>query len=311
VHLADKSPISWKADYRSEILNSLEQIGEIARKVSATAILDGGDFFHVKSAARTSHALITQVATLHSNYPCPVYAIEGNHDIVYSDLDSVERQPIGVLFSTKVFRQLRDKTFTNGDVSVRVVGLPYDTSSNLTERFREIKRGKETYLVVVAHALASYEPSSGIDELFGEPVASYDDLIYPGGPDVACFGHWHKDQGVVKIQNCTFVNQGSISRGSLTQENVDRMPQVAVIRFGKRVEVRLVSLHVADPDIVFDFAKREKKEMERDAIEQFVNRLKITASDDASVSVEDCIASLDFARDVRDAAVEYLERARA
>lgn len=86
VHASDRSPISWKGDYPAEIWSCLEQIGEVAREARALAVLDGGDYFHTKAASRNSHDLVRRTAVLHRDYPCPVYAIVGNHDITYNNL---------------------------------------------------------------------------------------------------------------------------------------------------------------------------------------------------------------------------------
>lgn len=286
------------------------QIGRIAKKVSATAVLDGGDFFHLKAASRTSHALVAQAALAHSAYPCPIFAIEGNHDIAFNNLESLERQPLGVLFTTGVFQQLRDRVFIEGRLKVRIVGLPYETSDPLS-RFKKIERGDEDYLVIMAHVLASEVVSSKIDSFFREPVLSYEDLVYDGGPDVVLFGHWHRDQGVTRIDNRVFVNQGSVCRGALNLDSLDRVPQVAVLKFGETVSIELEPLEVAPASEVFDLERRLKVEVERSAIEQFVDKLQeATLGSEESGNVESYVTSLDFAKDVRDAALNYLDRAR-
>src|SRR4051812_10569909 len=96
-HVADKSPASWKGDYPAEIWSNLEQIGQLAKTRDATAVLDGGDYFHIKTARRTSHGAIFRTAELHKGYPCPVFCVEGNHDLEHNNLASIEHQPLGVL----------------------------------------------------------------------------------------------------------------------------------------------------------------------------------------------------------------------
>jgi DNA repair exonuclease SbcCD nuclease subunit len=96
-HVSDRSPASWKGDYPSEIWSNLDQIGQLALKHGAAAVLDGGDFFHVKAASKNPHALVAKSAQIHRSYPCPTFCVEGNHDISYNNLETLERQPLGVL----------------------------------------------------------------------------------------------------------------------------------------------------------------------------------------------------------------------
>ena len=309
VHATEKAPASWKGDYLAELQSSLAQIGTIAK--GAVAVLDGGDFFHIKAATRNSHALVAQMAAIHAAYPCPVYFVEGNHDLAYNNLDSVERQPLGVLFAAGVFKQLRDQVFEANGLKVRVVGVPYEPDMELQTLRAIRKQPGDDFLIVIVHAFASENPSAMQEEFFGESVFKYADLISSDGPDVWAFGHWHQDQGVTQIGNTTFVNQGSVSRGALIKENLSRVPKVAVIEVTKAgVKVELIALQVAPATEVFDLDAKTRVESERKDIENFVARLKENALQDPATVIESSVASLDFASDVRAAALHYLELAR-
>ena len=61
-HVADKSPSSWKGDYPAEIWSNIEQIGKLASEHQVKAVLDGGDYFHVKAPSRNSHASVIKTA---------------------------------------------------------------------------------------------------------------------------------------------------------------------------------------------------------------------------------------------------------
>lgn len=185
LHLADKSPSSRKDNWTLTCLNKIVQVGEIAREVEADAVLDGGDFFHVKAPSRNSHRIVRRVADIHKAYPCPVYANVGNHDCSSGDIRNLPKQPLGVLFSTGVFERLYDEhelLLERDGVSVRVVGVPYHGTSYDMERFA-VEKGDEDWLVVIAHVLASEQGGTMFE---GEDIVKYSDLEGLDA-DVFCF----------------------------------------------------------------------------------------------------------------------------
>ena len=312
VHVSDRSPASWKGDYPAEIWSNLAQVGELAREHEAIAVLDGGDFFHVKAATRNPHALVERTARIHADYPCETWSIEGNHDLAYNNLDSVGKQPIGVLYATGVFKHLREHLFEADGLRVRVVGMPYSPFRTLADLRAVQKQPGDTHLICLVHQLAGADPPPDVEDFFNEPVFRYEDLLSDGGPDIWCFGHWHKDQGIVEMDGKLFVNQGALSRGSLVRENIERTPKAALLEVTlSGVRVLPLPMRVAPPEDVYDFDRKERAERETVEIDQFITKLQANASFSPEESIEANLASLDFATDVRDLALEYLERARA
>jgi hypothetical protein len=127
-----------------------------------------------------------------------------------------------------------------------------------------------------------------------------------------CFGHWHKDQGIVELGGKQFVNQGALSRGALVNENLTRTPKTALIEATPSgLVITSIPLVVAPADEVFDLERKERHEQERRNIDDFVQRLQTDAAFDPSASIEANVQGLSFAADVKQMALEYLERARA
>ncbi len=106
-------------------------------------------------------------ATVHAAYPCETWCIEGNHDIKHNNLDTLEEQPLGVLFESGIFKHLRDTVFEDGPLKVRVVGVPYSPFRTL-EELRSITKGSEDYLVAIVHSLAGKSPPAHVEGFFGE-----------------------------------------------------------------------------------------------------------------------------------------------
>jgi len=313
-HLADLNPGFRKDDYRASILKKLEWQGDIARKFGASAVLRGGDFFHVKAANKTTYATTSMAAEIHRHYSCPTYAMAGNHDMSNNDPASIHRQPLGVLLKSGVFRLLRDESFVDGTMSVRVVGVEYTTdlaAEGLAEIVR--KRPGDTYTVAFVHALASMAPPERIQSFFNENIFDYRDLIFEGCPDVYIFGHYHKDQGIVEHMGVKFVNLGAISRGALTFENLDRKPKVSLIKAdscGITVEEHIVPHE--DSSKVFDLELKKKIDNERRSLSEFITQLQENRDLVSEASVDLRKKELDkFPQDVRDLAIELIEAAEA
>lgn len=334
VHVSDNPPVSRTDDWNETLMGKLTQVGEIAREVGAAAVLDGGDFFHVKSPGRNAHRTIQRVAQVHNGYPCPVYGNIGNHDCKYGDYEHLPEQPLGVLFETGVFKRCYDefevyfaKQFgemkakaypfvagaggwqgpnpfalrqPDGPI-VRVVGIPYHGTEYDWDRFTRIKKGDEDYLVVMAHVLASKEGGSMFE---GEDIIQYA-ALKDLDPDVWCFGHWHKNQGVTEIAKGKWVvNIGSLSRGALSQDEVARIPAVAVLKFDALgVEIEQRPLKVAPPEEVFDLVGRTRREAKDMTMGAFVDSIKETLSEDARKPVEDTIRDMSLPSEVKERAL--------
>lgn len=311
VHLSDLTPRSRKDNWTETTLGKLTQVGDLARDLKAAAVLDGGDFFDLKSPSRNSHSLVRQAIEVHRAYPCPVYANVGNHDCVYGDYTFLPQQPLGVMYESGAFRRCYDDheaVFTDGATKVRVVGVPYHGTTYDLERFRRIKKGDENYLVVIAHVLASKDGGTLFES---EDVIKYADLDGFDG-DVFCFGHWHKDQGIVETPGGkTIVNIGSLTRGSLSQDDITRIPSVARLDFSPEgIEATKIPLRSAPASEVFDFATRDQLELRSSMIEEFVDHLQAVLAPSAQRSLRDAIRNLPGVPDeVKEQAVLYVERA--
>lgn len=314
VHMADASPQSRTDNWPDTIINKLAQVGEIARGVNADAVIDGGDFFHVKSPTRNSHEVVRRVTEVHSRYPCPVYANVGNHDVKYGSIEFLNESPLAVLFETNVFRRLYDTheaLFTSDDgTTVRVVGVPYHGTKYDLNKFTSIVKGNETFLIVVAHCLASPKGGTMFE---AEDIIGYSQLTNLD-PDVWCFGHWHKDQGVTEIANGKWVvNVGSLSRGSISQDDVGRIPSCVVMRASIiGMEIEQVMLKVGKPADVFDIGAKERSTNRKVAMDIIVDQLKSNLTMRDSGSVLDVVRGANNVPDeVKERTIDYLERAGA
>lgn len=314
-HLADLNPGYRKDVYRDAIFRKLEWQGELAARLSADAVCRAGDFFHIKAANKTTMATVGQAASVHRRYPCPTYAMPGNHDMAYNDPTSVPRQPLGVLMRSGVFRPLLDETFVSGSMRVRAVGVEYTTDlDDGALRERVMKRPGDTFTVAFVHALAAFAPEERVQSFFNERIFDYRDLVFDGCPDVYVFGHYHKDQGVREHLGVQFVNLGAVSRGALTFENLDRVPKVSSLTFSSQgVSVDVHEIPCEDAAAVFDLEKKQQKDRERRNLDDFIRQLR-SAPSDPKDDLDSRLLELrqsDYPEDLRNLILETIEAAES
>lgn len=311
IHLSEQTPRSRTDDWTETVLGKIRQVGEIASRYEVDAVIDGGDFFDVKSPIRNSHSLVRRAIEAHKDYPCPVYANVGNHDCVYGDYRHLPQQPLGVLFESGVFKRLYDEhelILQKGNTKVRVVGVPYHGTRYDLSRFRNIKRNDEDHLVCAAHVLAAPVICQMFD---AEDIMLYDNLdLYE--PTSFLFGHWHKDQDIMYTPfGKAIINIGSLTRGSLNQDNVERTPSVVIMEFGKKEQkFTKVPLVCSPPSVVFDIVKKEAEDLKDESMDEFMGKLKEMVLPPSTMSFRDTVTSMDGIPDIiKEKTISYIERA--
>ena len=159
-----------------------------------------------------------------------------------------------------------------------------------------------------AHVLASHKGGTMFE---GEDIIKYADLV-DTAPDVFLFGHWHKNQGVEEIGGKQFVNIGSLTRGSLSQDNLDRVPAAAALRCtSDGVKVEVVPLNVRPSEDVFDVEGRERQVKRQVEMDSFVTAIRdaLQPAKDGE-TLADAVTGMDnVPNEIRERALAYLESA--
>ena len=146
----------------------------------------------------------------------------------------------------------------------------------------------------------------------GEDIVKYADLL-DTAPDCFMFGHWHKDQGVEHLGGKMFVNIGSLTRGTLSQDDLGRQPACVLITAerGKPLGVKVVRIRVSPPEEVFDLTSRDRQVRQQEDMAAFVEHIR-----EALVplghgdTLSDTVRALpDLPDAVRERALLYLEKA--
>lgn len=334
VHQSDVSPVSRADDWPSTVEGKLRQVNHIAASRNASLILDGGDLFHIKTPSRNSHERVAGVIQIHREASCPTAINIGNHDVKHGDIRYLNLSPLEVLFSSgnalrcydlnevwihsiagsderPVVSTSRPLRISKNDLIVRVIGVPYHGVKYDHARFSDIQKGGEDHLVVCAHVLAS---KSGGAMFEGEDILSYKDVarLLPDA-SVALFGHWHKDQGITVLDNgCHVVNVGSLTRGSLSADEVERQPCCASVTLhkGGRVDSDQIPLVIQKSTDVFDLVKRAKTVSVDTRSDKVSKKLSDVIQAVSTESLEDTVRGLPAISDkVKERVIGFLERA--
>lgn len=230
VHLADRPPASCTESYTDDMFDLLYQALDIACEHKCQALIQAGDWFHIKMPSRNSHNLVRRsikFAGAASNKNCDLWIVPGNHDLSQDRLSSLdEGQPLGILFWSGAATELKG---WGGSTLGPVYGVPWLQDWNAEDTVADqaveeaLKRWNERYdgsvpALIVTHA-PFYPP--GKELKFEHYLASkFADRM--GNHGQVYYGHVHEPHGEYVVNGVRFCNNGALSRGSLTEYNVTR-----------------------------------------------------------------------------------------
>ena len=276
VHITHKTPRSRKDSYYDAIFNKLSFVQSLCDKYKADGLLDAGDLLDKKNPADTPHNVVRRTIELVKGFSCPWYGIYGNHEMPLLNMkDARERHPKSVLFESGVINHVPEEgiVLVKDGVQVRIVGADYDHYENDREVpwFARVRRDKsDDFVICLAHCFAG--PTGGILQ-GGERRWSYKEIARAGAADVYFFGHEHIDQGIVEVDGKFFVNNGSLSRGVLNEDNVARDVNVPLIEIDKSgVTVKLLRVECPPSDEIYSFAEASVLPGESETI-NFIEKL--------------------------------------
>lgn len=311
IHIASINPSSRKGSYETDILQKLEQIKKIGRDNKVDFFICAGDIFNLKSPIRNTHELVGKLIDLFKTFPAPIYSIEGNHDLRNDNYDIFEEQPLYVLYASGSLIQIRNIEKTIKDIKIRLRGIPFSETININN----IEKAKDDVdlNIFVLHLYAS--PEGGM--LFKSKVYSYEELSLLKD-DIFILGHYHRDQGIRKEtfndKEQIFVNIGAISRGTTSEDDIKRIPKIALIEIKKdtsiKIEYNEIPLKVKPPEEVFDLVSYEKEKKEKKEIQDFITKLQTELLDNNSEDhIIEELKKIDLDKAVYDKILYFIQNA--
>jgi len=308
-HLDDRPPGSRTEQYADQIMAKMEEVRELAETCDVT--VDGGDDFHRR---QLSFRLLRRYSALLRGWPHNVIGIAGNHTLPPELMAGLDRVPLGMLEEAQTggrYRFAREDVVVGTGPTVQIHpvhwfpheallrdGREEEALRLVNEAFRVERQPGVDFVVAVAHLMIM--PGGG-----GWPFpAIAADQIDLGGIDVLLLAHLHFQTGMYWAGGTLVVGPGSIARTQMTQSEMARTPQVAVLEFADReVTAKFVPLRSARPGAEV-FVEASRPAAGHDLFAGYVAALEADGSVEG-LSVEEAVESLQGR-----ARPEVLERAR-
>jgi exonuclease SbcD len=309
IHISDLNPRARKDNFKESVFDKIDQIRVACNKLKADALLIAGDLFNFKAPTKNSHALTRELIEVFKKFKCPIYMIPGNHDLTGNNLESLDNQPLGVLFASDAVFNLTHKVIEKKGVKISLVGIPFTEDLDL-DTLQIPPKEDCVAQVCLLHIYAG--PKAGM--LFKDRLYGYEE-ISKLSPDVFVIGHYHVDQGIQEAHGKQYVNLGAISRGTIAEENIQHQPKIGIIKVVKEennvtITATPVPLNVKPAEEIFDLKKKEEEKQEATEMQRFVDHLVTSSVNTQSKrDMSAIVMSMPLIKAVQDKVLHYLQAA--
>lgn len=269
-HIRGTNPRNRKDDYKEALKEKLREIFSLAKYKDVKAIICPGDVF---DRPEVTNGVLLEFAEVFKECPVPFYTTAGNHDIYGYNLDTYNRTSLRVLeLIVPQLTVVNDRydfiALREGETEVALSFQPY--SSEIDKDGFGYSPGTEPpigyFKIHTAHGmLLDHDPKVFDRFTLVQKVKTKADLIL-------C-GHDHTGFGVYeRADGKTFLNCGSITRLSASENEIQRTIQVALITVenNELKDIELIPLQFAKPgDEVLDRSRIEAEKKRAYAMEEF------------------------------------------
>lgn len=306
IHLSDRPPASCYDSYTDDILDMLSFVARLEKALKADAVTWAGDIFHHKQPSRTSHATLVKLMKVAQGYQRPPLVVTGNHDITSDRLDSLEKQPLGVLYEAGVLREL-----DGWHETLPIFGVPWQqrwlSPGAIWDAFHGFRgRDDEQCAKSLAVTHAPIYPPSVADNVMFEllPLPEVSEAM--GNTGSLYYGHIHEPHYKFEVDGVTYANMGAISRGSMHEYNLARKIQVALWT-PEHGFVPIDIPHKPASEVFKLVEAQEKKDVKMD-LSSFLDEVGSATLDISSTgSIIDHVRRMDIEEPVKAVSIELLE----
>jgi DNA repair exonuclease SbcCD nuclease subunit len=297
-HVSGVSPSHRIDDYGMSIVEKIRESYQIAKDNGCDIVVLGGDLFN--NHRMYSFEILNDLLDIIDGSPVHTYAVIGQHDVLGYNKDSFRTSTLAfVVRRCSKLHILWEPQEVDG-VVLHPSHVWDDVNASLTPESLDAKKVN----ILVAHHLIHNKP-----KMF-ETVPT---VLFANAPyELVLSGDWHGGFEPHQINGRWFCNPGSLARREI--DDIDKVPQVAVIDIakGKEVQIRQVALKSAKPGKeVFDVGVVEiikKSQTDFDPSNFIAN---IEEFESQSVDVFELIQKIGLAQKTRKDILEYLSSKRA
>lgn len=220
-HLDSTTPSSRIDDYSLASIDKLYALKNlcITRDVKLVVIL--GDVFNKHDQSNSYVNRVMQVFKSFKKEGILVVSITGNHDISYEKLDTLERSPLGMLYTADLIVHLDSVSIDTGlGYLVGLFGLDYPDSPLPIEE-QSVNVGRIN--ILACHRFYNYG--------FNDPHNITSDDCVSLGYNVYAMGHDHIKYETEKLGERFIIRPGSFMRTSSHRYNLERTISVDTVVF--------------------------------------------------------------------------------
>ena len=309
IHLSDKSPVSRVDGYLDDVLAKLSYVAKISKALKCDATVWAGDIFHHKQPSRTSHGTVLKAIRAAQEFD-NLWVVTGNHDITNDRLDSLEKQPLGVLYESGAARELDGWHDTLPIFGVPWQqrwlheGVPAEAFASWRDSKMMIAREYTKTALAVTHA--PIYPYSMHGDVKFELVDNEEIAAAMDNRGYLYYGHIHDPHGDYIVNGVTFANMGAISRGSIHEYNLTRRIQVAV--WTPEHGFTAIDVPHRPADEIFKITEHNEKKESRMSLDSFLSDVgNATIEISSTGSIINHIQTMDLDQPVKTKSIELLE----
>ena len=314
LHFMGINPKSRLDNFQETITEKLQEVFIIAQAKQASAILIPGDLTHSPNLA---WGTVADLAMLLKKAPCPVLAIDGNHDTWGGNPESKRRTPYGLLSRLGIVQDLSEKHYivSNPPKDILITGHSFtvdtDTEAGKNQFFsmRDLETEESTIIHVVHSMLMDHSPGFDMRHTLISQVQTTANVIISG--------HEHTGFGIVRRPDgVLFINPGALCRLSAHVSEIERQVQVAVLTVDDdgQCSAELIPLQSALPgDRVLSREHIEESQSRNEKLDEFLSLLASEGESrflEVRDIIEDIAARENIPGEVKRETLERIGRAR-